>query len=166
MLSTRSGSIQSSDIQSSSAQAMDARSPRIGAVDWIVRGVAGLLLVATSACSGPGAVPPAAGTGVSRLLTDVERLCMHVPHWMASTGMTAAKIATFYDDPAKRAMDEHGLHMAEFRRSLTIDTDLRWRARRQLHFGRRRVMQKIANLSPAFAARLRGFGKPGIEVAT
>ncbi|TIS16685.1 MAG: FAD-dependent monooxygenase, partial [Mesorhizobium sp.] len=28
---------------------------------------------------------PAAGTGVSRLLTDVERLCMvHVPQWMAS----------------------------------------------------------------------------------
>ena len=48
---------------------MDARSPRIGAVDWIVRGVAGLLLVATSACSGPGAVPPAAGTGVLPVVT-------------------------------------------------------------------------------------------------
>lgn len=110
---------------------------------------------------------PAAGTGVSRLLTDVERLCtVHVPQWMASPGMTAAKIATFYDDPAKQAMDEHGLHMADFRRSLTIDTDLRWRARRQLHFSRRRVMQKISNFSPAFAARLRGFRKPGIEAAT
>ena len=109
---------------------------------------------------------PAAGTGVSRLLTDVERLCMHVPNWMASPGMAAAKIATFYDDPAKRAMDEHGLHMADFRRSLTIDTDLRWRARRQLHFSRRRVMQQISNFSPAFAARLRGFRKPGIEAAS
>jgi 2-polyprenyl-6-methoxyphenol hydroxylase-like FAD-dependent oxidoreductase len=110
---------------------------------------------------------PAAGTGVSRLLTDVERLCtVHVPQWMASPGMTAAKIATFYDDPVKQAMDEHGLHMADFRRSLTIDTDLRWRARRQLHFSRRRVMQKISNFSPAFAARLRGFRKPGIEAAT
>ncbi|MER8429693.1 FAD-dependent oxidoreductase [Mesorhizobium caraganae] len=110
---------------------------------------------------------PAAGTGVSRLLTDVERLCtVHVPQWMASPGMTAAKIATFYDDPVKQAMDEHGLHMADFRRSLTIDTDLRWRARRQLHFSRRRVMQKISNFSPAFAARLRGFRKPGIEATT
>ena len=110
---------------------------------------------------------PAAGTGVSRLLTDVERLCtVHVPQWMASPGMTAAKIATFYDDPVKQAMDEHGLHMADFRRSLTIDTDLRWRAHRQLHFSRRRVMQKISNFSPAFAARLRGFRKPGIEAAT
>jgi hypothetical protein len=85
---------------------------------------------------------------------------------MASPGMAAAKIATFYDDPAKRAMDEHGLHMADFRRSLTIDTDLRWRARRQLHFSRRRVMQQISNFSPAFAARLRGFRKPGIEAAS
>ncbi|MER9407497.1 FAD-dependent monooxygenase [Mesorhizobium caraganae] len=110
---------------------------------------------------------PAAGTGVSRLLTDVERLCtVHVPQWMASPGMAAAKIATFYDDPVKQAMDEHGLHMADFRRSLTIDTDLRWRARRQLHFSRRRVMQRISNFSPAFAARLRGFRKPGIEATT
>ncbi|MBA1138838.1 FAD-dependent oxidoreductase [Mesorhizobium neociceri] len=110
---------------------------------------------------------PAAGTGVSRLLTDVERLCtVHVPDWMASPGMTAAKIATFYDDPVKLAMDEHGLHMADFRRSLTIDTDLRWRARRQLHFSRRRVMQRIDALSPAFAARLRSFKKPRIEATT
>jgi hypothetical protein len=63
-------------------------------------------------------------------------------------------------------MDAHGLQMAEFRRNLTIDTDLRWRAYRQLHFSRRRVMQKINNLSPAFAARLRGFRRPGIEAAT
>ncbi|WP_018774007.1 GmrSD restriction endonuclease domain-containing protein [Arthrobacter sp. 131MFCol6.1] len=69
MLSTRSGSTRSSDIQSSSAQTTGARSPRIGAVDWVVRGVAGLLLVATSACAGPGAVPPAAGTGIRPVAT-------------------------------------------------------------------------------------------------
>jgi hypothetical protein len=38
---------------------------------------------------------PAAGTGVSRLLTDVERLCHHVPQWLASPGMAADKIAAF-----------------------------------------------------------------------
>ncbi|MGN6548561.1 MAG: FAD-dependent oxidoreductase [Pararhizobium sp.] len=37
---------------------------------------------------------PAAGTGVSRLLTDVERLCtVHVPAWLATPGMAADKIA-------------------------------------------------------------------------
>ncbi|MEV5054302.1 DUF1524 domain-containing protein [Arthrobacter sp. LAR12-1-1.1] len=36
----------------------------MGPVDWMARGLAGLLLVATSACAGPGAVPTAAGAGV------------------------------------------------------------------------------------------------------
>ncbi|SFU16590.1 DUF1524 domain-containing protein [Arthrobacter sp. ov118] len=73
MLSTRSGSTRSSSTQSSSTrsgsaasrgvQSSTARGRKIGPVDWIARGVAGLLLVATSACAGPGAVP-AAGPGV------------------------------------------------------------------------------------------------------
>ena len=110
---------------------------------------------------------PAAGTGVSRLLTDVERLCkVHVPQWMASPGMAAAKITTFYGDPAKLAMDARGLHLADFRRSLTIENDLRWRAWRQLHFSRRRIMHGINRLSPRFAARLRGLGRPRLEAAT
>lgn len=110
---------------------------------------------------------PAAGTGVSRLLTDVERLCMvHVPQWMASPGMAAAKIATFYDDPVKLAMDERGLELANFRRSLTIDTDLRWCARRQVHFSRRRILHEIDKFSPSFAARLRGLKQPRAEAVT
>jgi 2-polyprenyl-6-methoxyphenol hydroxylase-like FAD-dependent oxidoreductase len=109
---------------------------------------------------------PAAGTGVSRLLTDVERLCtVHIPQWMASPGMAAAKIAQFYDDAAKQAMDRHGLQLADFRRSLTIDTDLQWRARRQLHFSRRRILHEVNKVSPAFAAKLRGLGRPRVEPA-
>ncbi len=109
---------------------------------------------------------PAAGTGVSRLLTDVERLCrVHVPQWMASPGMPAAKIATFYDDPVKQAMDEHGLAQARFRRSLTIETGLRWRARRQVHFSQRRILHGIDRLSPNLAARLRNLRRPNAEAA-
>jgi 2-polyprenyl-6-methoxyphenol hydroxylase-like FAD-dependent oxidoreductase len=109
---------------------------------------------------------PAAGTGVSRLLTDVERLCLaYVPQWLASPGMAAAKIAAFYDDAEKQAMDMHGLQLADFRRSLTIDTGLRWQARRQLHFGRRRIMHGIDSLAPSFATRLRGLTKPQIKPA-
>ena len=45
---------------------------------------------------------PAAGTGVNKVLTDVERLCnVHIPHWLASQGMGAEKIAGFYDDRTK-----------------------------------------------------------------
>ncbi|UCI07137.1 FAD-dependent oxidoreductase [Mesorhizobium sp. B1-1-8] len=108
---------------------------------------------------------PAAGTGVSRLLTDVERLAVHVPRWLASPGMAAGKITQFYDDPAKQAMDTHGLQLAHFRRRLTIDTDLEWRARRQIHFSRRRILHEINKVSPAFAAKLRSLGRPRVEPA-
>jgi len=45
---------------------------------------------------------PAAGTGVSRLLVDVERLCtVHLPGWLKTDGMGTEKIATFYSDHDK-----------------------------------------------------------------
>jgi 2-polyprenyl-6-methoxyphenol hydroxylase-like FAD-dependent oxidoreductase len=103
---------------------------------------------------------PAAGTGVSRLLIDIERLCtVHVPAWMGTPGMSAAKIGAFYDDPQKQAMDEHCLERADFRRNLTIQTDLSWQARRRIHFARRRVLNHVFDLTPGLAGtlqRLRG----------
>jgi 2-polyprenyl-6-methoxyphenol hydroxylase-like FAD-dependent oxidoreductase len=98
---------------------------------------------------------PAAGTGVSRLLTDVERLAEHAIEWLKTPGIDAFKIATFYDDPEKTAMDAHALAMAQFRRSFTIDTGLAWRTRRQAQFVRRRLLSSIDRLSPPLAARLR-----------
>ena len=99
---------------------------------------------------------PAAGTGVSRLLTDVERLCLaHVPAWFATPGTAAAKIAQFYDDEHKQAVDAHALGIADFRRSLTIDTTLSWRARRRVLYTRRGVMEGIERLSPSLARSIR-----------
>ncbi|MBP1860369.1 FAD-dependent oxidoreductase [Rhizobium herbae] len=99
---------------------------------------------------------PAAGTGVSRLLTDVERLCTaYVPQWIAEDSMTAAKIATFYDDAQKQEMDERALQLADYRHDLTTETGLKWTTRRQFHFARRRVMHGIDKLSPALADRWR-----------
>ena len=98
---------------------------------------------------------PAAGTGVSRLLTDVGRLLAYVPDWVATPGMDETKIAAFYDDPQKAAMDAHALAQAEFRRSFTIDTSLRWRARRQAQFLRRRLMHGLDRMSPGLAAGIR-----------
>ena len=84
---------------------------------------------------------PAAGTGVSRLLTDVEQLCqVHLPRWIATPGMSAEKIAAFYDDPEKRAADMRSARLAEYRRLLTVDTGVRWRLQRRQHFLRRRVV--------------------------
>lgn len=99
---------------------------------------------------------PAAGTGVSRLLTDVERLCtVHVPQWLKTSGMPASKIAAFYDDAEKRAVDQRSLRLAEYRRSLTVATDLRWRTRRLMLLSRRRLVNGIDLHAPALGAGLR-----------
>jgi 2-polyprenyl-6-methoxyphenol hydroxylase-like FAD-dependent oxidoreductase len=74
---------------------------------------------------------PAAGTGVNKVLTDVERLCsIHIPRWLATDGMGTEKIASFYDDPVKVACDAHSLSLAFYMRSLAIDGGLLWRVRR------------------------------------
>lgn len=78
---------------------------------------------------------PAAGTGTSKVFTDVERLCnVHVPRWFATGGMGADKIAAFYGDPEKQSCDRHSLDKAFRLRSLSIDTGLRWRALRWVRF--------------------------------
>jgi 2-polyprenyl-6-methoxyphenol hydroxylase-like FAD-dependent oxidoreductase len=74
---------------------------------------------------------PAAGTGVGKVFTDVERLCnVHVPRWFATPGMDAEKIAAFYDDPVKQACDADSAARAFYVRSLSCDAGIVWRARR------------------------------------
>ena len=74
---------------------------------------------------------PAAGTGVNKVFTDVERLCnVHVPRWFATPGMDAAKIAAFYDDQVKQACDADSAARAFYVRSISIDAGILWQARR------------------------------------
>jgi 2-polyprenyl-6-methoxyphenol hydroxylase-like FAD-dependent oxidoreductase len=74
---------------------------------------------------------PATGMGVVKLLTDVEQLCTrHIPRWLATPGMQAAKISDFYADSIKKACDARALHDATYRRLLSTDTTLRWQAHR------------------------------------
>ena len=101
---------------------------------------------------------PAAGTGVTRLLTDVDRLCnVHLPRWFESPGMGKEKIAQYYADPIKRAVDAKSLQLAGYRRSLTIDPGLRWGLHRRQHFMRRRLVGWIDRLSPTLTAHLRAY---------
>lgn len=74
---------------------------------------------------------PVSGTGASKALLDAERLCnIHVPNWLATSGMDADKIAAFYRDPLKRACDAHSLKTSLFsKRSALGDTAL-WTAYR------------------------------------
>jgi 2-polyprenyl-6-methoxyphenol hydroxylase-like FAD-dependent oxidoreductase len=91
---------------------------------------------------------PAAGTGVSRLMTDVERLALvYVPAWLESPGMDVDKIAGFYADPIKRAMDALAFAKADFRRSLTIDTGVAWRTRRTAQYVRRSISGRVRQLT-------------------
>jgi 2-polyprenyl-6-methoxyphenol hydroxylase-like FAD-dependent oxidoreductase len=99
---------------------------------------------------------PAAGTGVSRLLTDVEQLCTaHLPRWLETPGMRAEKIAQFYDDPIKQAADARAARLAEYRRSLTVDNGFGWELHRRQVFLRRRLMGWMDRLSPGLTARLK-----------
>jgi 2-polyprenyl-6-methoxyphenol hydroxylase-like FAD-dependent oxidoreductase len=78
---------------------------------------------------------PAAGTGGTKVFTDVERLCnVYIPQWLATDGMNAEKIAAFYNDSEKTACDARCLAKAYQLRSLSIDTGLSWRARRWARF--------------------------------
>jgi 2-polyprenyl-6-methoxyphenol hydroxylase-like FAD-dependent oxidoreductase len=86
---------------------------------------------------------PAAGTGVSRVLHDVERLCAHyIPQWLDSPGMGAAKISEFYDDERKRAFDARSMKVAEYRRAWTTEFTLSWKLHRNGRFLLRRMRQR------------------------
>lgn len=100
---------------------------------------------------------PAAGTGVSRLLVDVERLCTeYVPRWLETEGMGRDKIAQFYSDHAKIAADQRSLTMARYRQALTSNSDVRWNVQRRLHFLRRNLTHRVDRIRPGWIARLRG----------
>jgi 2-polyprenyl-6-methoxyphenol hydroxylase-like FAD-dependent oxidoreductase len=99
---------------------------------------------------------PAAGTGVARLLVDVERLCTeYAPRWLATAGMGTEKISQFYSDSDKIAADQQSLKMARFRQALTSRDDISWDVRRRLHFLRRRITHRVDQMRPGWLAQVR-----------
>jgi 2-polyprenyl-6-methoxyphenol hydroxylase-like FAD-dependent oxidoreductase len=119
-------------------------------------------LYVTRGCLQPGVVLvgdafatscPAAGTGVRKVLTDVERLCnVHIPRWLASSGMDAAKIAAFYDDPVKQACDRHSAAKARQMRALTLEPGVSWRLRRWARFAGRLAVGTLRQARERFGA--------------
>jgi 2-polyprenyl-6-methoxyphenol hydroxylase-like FAD-dependent oxidoreductase len=100
---------------------------------------------------------PAAGTGVARLLVDVDRLCTeYAPRWLASARMGTEKISQFYSDPDKLAADQRSLKMARFRQALTSRNDIEWDVRRRLHFLRRSLTHRVDQMHPGWLGRVRG----------
>jgi 2-polyprenyl-6-methoxyphenol hydroxylase-like FAD-dependent oxidoreductase len=101
---------------------------------------------------------PAAGTGCNKVFTDVERLCnVHVPHWLATSGMGRDKIAQFYDDEVKLACDRYSAEKAFYLRSLSTEAALSWRARRWgkyvAHLGKGAVREMTERFSTRFLDR-------------
>jgi 2-polyprenyl-6-methoxyphenol hydroxylase-like FAD-dependent oxidoreductase len=83
---------------------------------------------------------PASGTGMTRILNDVERLAgAHLPHWLATPGMGADKIAAFYADPVKQAVDAASLRASMMGRRSALDPSLYWRVRRTVGKLKRRI---------------------------
>ena len=76
-------------------------------------------------------VCPTSGMGLSKVLTDVDVLCSEcVPHWLSTPGMSVEKIAAFYDNPRKQAVDRRALFAARYNREITLSSAFEWRARR------------------------------------
>ncbi|MEH2560472.1 FAD-dependent oxidoreductase [Bradyrhizobium sp. AZCC 2289] len=78
---------------------------------------------------------PAAGTGTTKVFTDVGRLCnVYIPAWLSTDGMDAQKISQFYDDPEKVDCEARCRAKAYHLRSLSTDHGLPWRAQRWARF--------------------------------
>jgi 2-polyprenyl-6-methoxyphenol hydroxylase-like FAD-dependent oxidoreductase len=78
---------------------------------------------------------PAAGTGTTKVFTDVGRLCnVYIQDWLSTDGMGVEKIAQFYDDPEKMACEAWSRSKAYHLRSLSTDRGLPWLAQRWARF--------------------------------
>jgi 2-polyprenyl-6-methoxyphenol hydroxylase-like FAD-dependent oxidoreductase len=76
-------------------------------------------------------VCPTTGTGLSKVLTDVDVLCHDcVPQWLATPGMGADKIASYYRNPRKQDVDRRSLGGALYTKRMWTDPSLPWRLRR------------------------------------
>jgi 2-polyprenyl-6-methoxyphenol hydroxylase-like FAD-dependent oxidoreductase len=83
---------------------------------------------------------PAAGTGIIRLLFDVQALAYYVPRWLRAGDVSVGRIQEFYEDGARAAADAKALHDARYRRAVRTEASLRW----QIH--RWRVRQQVRAL--------------------
>jgi len=102
---------------------------------------------------------PAAGTGTTKVFTDVGRLCnVHIPAWLATDGMELQKISQFYDDPEKTACEAWSRERAYHLRSLSTDRGLPWLAQRWARFLFRRALGIRYAIRRRFAA---GTAAPG-----
>lgn len=74
---------------------------------------------------------PASGTGMLRILNDVDVLAERwIPRWLAADDDRAPSTAAFYADPRKRGVDRASLRGSRAGRELALSDAPYWRARR------------------------------------
>ncbi len=96
---------------------------------------------------------PVPGTGIGKLLTDIDRLAhVHIPAWLATSGMGRDKIAAFYADPVKCACDAQSLRSSHYARSLAVEPGLPWQARRLRNRLARTAIRTTTEMAHAVAA--------------
>lgn len=94
-------------------------------------------------------VCPTTGSGLSKVLTDVDVLCHDcLPAWLASPGMGADKIAEFYGSRRKIEVDRQSLADASFNREIAVNDTWRWRAQRV----RRQWARQLSGLVPSMTS--------------
>jgi 2-polyprenyl-6-methoxyphenol hydroxylase-like FAD-dependent oxidoreductase len=78
-------------------------------------------------------VCPSSGMGLSKVLTDVDVLCNEcIPQWFATPGLGVDKLAQFYSNQRKQAVDDEALNRAVRSRRVATDRSLPWQARRMI----------------------------------
>jgi 2-polyprenyl-6-methoxyphenol hydroxylase-like FAD-dependent oxidoreductase len=98
---------------------------------------------------------PASGTGLTRILNDVERLAqVWLPLWLATPGMDAGKIGQFYADPVKRRLDAQSLSLSLRCRGAAVGRGPYWTARRLA--GRARLWLTTSRFQRPFGLPLPG----------
>lgn len=102
----------------------------------------GVVLVGDAFCTSC----PSTGTGIRKVLTDVDRLVAHVPGWLATPGMAADKIAAFYADPVKTACDRESVRLSLIGRHMLVDRSPAWQFRRLRSFVYRRGRHELGRL--------------------
>lgn len=120
--------------------------PDFGVIDlYATEGVEqpGVVLIGDAFCSSC----PATAMGLTRAITDVTRLArVYAPAWLGAAGMGADKIAAFYADPVKQAVDHRSRRRAELGRFEATSRGLVGWAARSAQGARRALRAAVTDL--------------------
>jgi 2-polyprenyl-6-methoxyphenol hydroxylase-like FAD-dependent oxidoreductase len=91
---------------------------------------------------------PATGTGLTKVLNDVDVLQSLVVEWLSTPGMRATKVDSLYAHPRKRTFDAESLATGAYNKRVNTDRGLRMRVHRAkeaaLMYWRKQVQDRVS----------------------